>query len=368
MGADIRGLSVLNKVIVAYGFVPRYIVQNKPKSEVETNIVQQALASFSQHFPSVWNSTRRILAGMGSSFVILLALNIINVSSEGFRFCLKTCAVVLLFLLGYEGYRKRLLKNDPLLPVTQQSDYLLNLDTMTFKGAMQRRISYVTSAHNFTTNAIRNCTLFGAVAELFSMTYLLSLQSSNGFHTFGMTLFGTTLGVLTGLLYTINSIELMTVYDQWKADAIANGDWFPFQRFVDRKLKSFVCPYSNELILIPANVCGEGITYEKAEIEAKSPKISFNPYHYRKVVCKIDGLLGGPDPISAGVKKGLEKYRETLKKEDDMIWSHIFSETYEYYKRDEIGPYDHLFALDTYHYECRIQPFPMENQAHAGDV
>jgi hypothetical protein len=122
------------------------------------------------------------------------------------------------------------------------------------------------------------------------------------------------------------------------------------------------------LILIPANVCGEEIAYEKAEIETKAPKISFDPYYYRKVVDEIDRLLVGPDPISVDVKTGLEKYRETLKKESDMLWDQIFSEIYEHYKRQEIGSYDHLFALETYDGNCRIQAFPIENQIHAGNV
>jgi hypothetical protein len=353
MGVDIRGLSILNKAIAAYGFVPKYIV-TKPKSEGIAKVVEQALKTLSEIFPSTWNSTSRLLKGLGSSLVVLLTFNVVNLTNEGYRFCIKICAAALLLLLGYEAYRKWKYPNDRLLPVTQQSDYWHNLGAITFGAALRRKISYVTSADNFGKNAVRNCTLFGAIAEFFSVMYLLGLNSSNGFKSFGLSLFCTTLGALAGLVYTVSYIEPATLWDQWKMKAVANGDWSKFQRFVDRNLKSFVCPYTQELILIPANIGEEETTYEKATIEAKSQDVRFDPSYYHKVVHEIDRLLRIPDQVLPEVQEGLLKYRETLKKEETILGCKVVSEITKPFLLKQIGIDDFELANNLYHDYYRI--------------
>jgi hypothetical protein len=372
MVTGVNEWSIINQTIVQKGFQQKYIPLTQIKYEGVWAIIDRSLRAFSERFLSTQESMKNMLSVVGTSYVVLVALSLVNISSESFRLCIKICVTVQILLMGHEAYKKRQNLDDKLPPVTElYRTGWLDFGSMKLREILRWRFFSAKSAENFRESAMRNCTIFGATAEIVSIACLLAFKSPNGLKGIGFTLFGTALGVLTGLLCSVNSIEPATEWSRWKQRAKENEIWSQFQQVVVANLEPFICPIGGELILVPAKMRGEDLTYEKDRAIAKkngqicdeAPEqkadLVYDPSYFAKIGGAINKLLIQPDEIiPKAIKEGLDAYRITIELESDKLYYDVDDALLGAELRREITPARHLNGQKEYKRYYQVPSLP----------
>lgn len=287
-------------------------------------VADRALTAFSDRFTASKGGVIKLFCGFSLTYLILMALKVADVGSGSFRIAVKICILIQALLMGYNVYQKRQNPNDKLPPVTK-----LNFGNQDFSKMTSWQIldwqSCISDIENFDESKNRNWTLFGATGELISLVCLLGFKSPT-LRTFtAVTVVGAALGVLAGHLCSVSSVKPATQWSQWESQA-TNDEWLEFQNFVEKKLKSFKCPYTQQLILDPVIDEKTGLFYEKKAADEQQARHSMEgvdqeqepmvlkpaPQYFTKVGKAIFPFIDDSSPALPSVRKGLIAYRRTI--------------------------------------------------------